>query len=167
MEKKKGKPEKGEYEPQFFLKQISEKMPETQKSDPTKPDHSYVIDHVHGFSGDRNKNMCHFGTSNNEMIFGTAALGVVQDLKNNKQKFFGGCEKDKDAEKYQASWPFHQDDITCMDIAGGENRHIVATGECGKMSTIHVWDTKTMTSIANFSLGASAKGVAACSISPC
>lgn len=80
MEKKKGKPEKGEYEPQFFLKQISEKMPETQKSDPTKPDHSYVIDHVHGFSGDRNKNMCHFGTSNNEMIFGTAALGVVQDL---------------------------------------------------------------------------------------
>lgn len=75
--KKKGKPEKGEYEQQFFLKQISEKMPETQKSDPTKPDKSYVIDHVHGFSGDRNKNMCHFGTTNEEMIFGTAALGVV------------------------------------------------------------------------------------------
>lgn len=54
-----------------------------------------------------------------------------------------------------------------MDIAGGENRNIVVTGECGKMSTIHVWDTKTMTSIANFSLGSSAKGVAAVSISPC
>jgi WD40 repeat protein len=35
------------------------------------------------------------------------------------------------------------------------------------MSTIHIWDTKTMQSIANFSLGSSAKGVGALSISPC
>ena len=35
------------------------------------------------------------------------------------------------------------------------------------MSTIHIWNTKTMESIANFSLGASAKGCAALSISPC
>ena len=35
------------------------------------------------------------------------------------------------------------------------------------MSTVHVWDTNTMTSIANFSLGGTAKGVAALSISPC
>lgn len=35
------------------------------------------------------------------------------------------------------------------------------------MSTVHVWDTTTMSSIANFSLGGTAKGVAALSISPC
>lgn len=35
------------------------------------------------------------------------------------------------------------------------------------MSTVHIWDTNTMTSIANFSLGGTAKGVAALSISPC
>ena len=35
------------------------------------------------------------------------------------------------------------------------------------MSTIHVWDTNSMSSIASFNLGASAKGVAALSISPC
>lgn len=156
-----------EYEQQFFLKQINEKMPETQKLDPTRPENGYTIDHVHGFSGDRNKNMLHFGTSNNEMIFATAALGVVQDLTTKKQKFFGGVEKDKEADKYQSAWPFHQDDITTLDIAGGENRNICATGECGKMSTIHIWDTKTMQSIANFSLGSSAKGVGALSISPC
>jgi len=54
-----------------------------------------------------------------------------------------------------------------LDIAGGELRNIVCTGECGKLSTIHVWDTLTMTSIAQFSLGPQAKGVAAVSISPC
>jgi hypothetical protein len=82
-------------------------MPETQKLDPTRPENGYTIDHVHGFSGDRNKNMLHFGTSNNEMIFATAALGVVQDLTTKKQKFFGGVEKDKEADKYQSAWPFH------------------------------------------------------------
>jgi len=76
-------------------------------------------------------------------------------------------EKDKDADKYLKDWPFHQDDVTSLDIAGGELRNIVATGECGKMSTVHVWDTLTMTSIANFNLGNTAKGVAALSISPC
>ena len=76
-------------------------------------------------------------------------------------------EKDKDADKYLKDWPFHQDDVTSLDIAGGELRNIVATGECGKMSTIHVWDMMTMTSIANFNLGPTAKGVAALSISPC
>lgn len=35
------------------------------------------------------------------------------------------------------------------------------------MSTVHVWDTVTMASIGQFSLGATAKGVAAVSISPC
>lgn len=54
-----------------------------------------------------------------------------------------------------------------MDIAGGELRNIVATGECGKLSTVHIWDTLTMASIAQFSLGATAKGVAGLSISPC
>jgi WD40 repeat protein len=111
--------------------------------------------------------MCYFGKTNEEIVFGTASLAVVQDLKTRKQKFFGGLEKDKDAEKYLPNWPAHQDDITSLDIAGGENRNIIATGECGKMSTVHIWDTNTMTSIANFSLGNTAKGVAALSISPC
>jgi hypothetical protein len=35
------------------------------------------------------------------------------------------------------------------------------------MSTIHVWDTNTMSSVASFNLGAAAKGVGALSISPC
>ena len=142
-------------------------MPETQKTDPTAPNNGFVIDHVHGFSGDRNKAMCFFGKNNNEMVFCTAALGISQDLTTRQQKFFGGVEKDKDAEKYQTNWPFHQDDISTLDIAGGANRSIFATGEVGKASTIHVWDSNTMASIANFSLGPSAKGVAALSLSPC
>jgi microtubule-associated protein-like 1/2 len=152
---------------QAFLKQVNEAMPDNIVCNPSKPDKAFVIDHVYGFSGDRNKSMCYFGKDNNEIIFPAAALGVVQDLKTRKQKFFGGGEKDKDADKYIKDHPTHQDDITAFDIAGGEQRNIVATGECGKLSTVHVWDTTSMSSIASFSLGPTAKGCAALSISPC
>lgn len=149
------------------MNQIHEKAPQGVVCDPSKPDCAYEIDHVYGFAGDRSKACLYFGKDNNEIVFCSAALGIVQDLNTRKQRFFGGAEKDKEADKYVAGWPYHQDDITALDVAGGELRNIVATGECGKMSTVHVWDTNTMTSVANFSLGATAKGVAALSISPC
>ena len=153
---------------QHFLKQITEVKPENAKKPSNeKPECLYEIDHVYGFAGDRNKSMLHFGKDNNEIVFSCAALGVVQNLKTREQKFFGGKEKEKDADKYQKDWPFHQDDITTVDIAGSQARNIVASGECGKMSTIHIWDTNTMTSMASFSLGPKAKGCAALSISPC
>jgi len=81
MEKKGAKKEKGE---QFFLKQITEKVPSTVKAENTPPDCAYEIDHVYGFSGDRNKAMLYFGKNNNEIVFATAALGIVQDLTTRK-----------------------------------------------------------------------------------
>ena len=65
---------------QFFLKQITEKPPSTAVTDPAKlgrPDCAYEIDHVYGFAGDRNKACLYFGKDNNEIVFSTAALGVV------------------------------------------------------------------------------------------
>ena len=70
---------------QHFLRQVTEMRPDNQKKPSNeKPDCMYEIDHVHGFAGDRNKNMLHFGKDNNEIIFSCAALGVVQDLKTRK-----------------------------------------------------------------------------------
>jgi len=104
MEKNKSKIVKGD---QFFLKQITEKAPSTAVCDPTKPETGYEIDHVYGYSGDRNKAVCYFGKDNNQIVFPAAALGVVQDLKTRQQKFFGGLEKEKEADKYQKDWPVH------------------------------------------------------------
>jgi len=81
MEKTKSTKQKGE---QFFLKQVTEKMPSTIKVENSPPDCAYEIDHVYGFSGDRNKAMLYFGKNNDEIVFATAALGIVQDLKTRK-----------------------------------------------------------------------------------
>jgi len=96
-----------------------------------------------------------------------AALGVVQDLTTGEQRFFGGLEKAKAQKKYENNWAAHQDDITDLSVCPYEGRHIVATGETGAKSTVHVWDTTTMKSISSFSLGPSAKGVSSLSLSPC
>ena len=109
----------------------------------------------------------YFGKTNKEVIYPAAAIGVSHDVQTNTQRFFGGVEKDKNAAKYLDNFPVHQDDISCIGIAGGELRNIVVTGEVGKMSTVHVWDSVTMKSIAQFSLGDKAMGVKAVGISPC
>jgi len=69
---------------QFFLKNINEKAPAGVVCDPSKPDVAYEIDHVYGFAGDRSKACLYFGKDNNEIVFCSAALGIVQDLNNRK-----------------------------------------------------------------------------------
>ncbi len=68
---------KKEGEPQHFLKQILEKPPADAKYNPEKPNVTYEIDHVYGFSGDRYKNGLHFGKNNDEIVFSAAALGIT------------------------------------------------------------------------------------------
>jgi WD40 repeat protein len=127
---------------------------------------SYQIDHVYGFLT-KKRSCLYFGKTNQELIFPSAAIGILHDISSNRQKFFGGGEKDRDAPKYVKDFPIHQDDISCLSIAGGELRNIVVSGECGAQSTVHVWDTVSMQSIGQFSMGGSAKGVGAAGISPC
>jgi hypothetical protein len=59
------------------LKQINEKVPDNVAIDTSKPDCSYEIDHVYGFGGDHFKAGLHFGKDNNEIVFTSAALGIV------------------------------------------------------------------------------------------
>ena len=132
-----------------------------------RPDETWEIEHVYGYAGDRNKSCLSFGPTNDQIVYVTAALGVVQTLSSHEQRFFGGIEKQKSQPKYINSFPAHQDDITNLSVAHTEGRNIVATGECGAKSTIHIWDANTMEPISQFSLGGSAKGVGALAISPC
>ena len=151
-----------------FLKfTMDECVPGDVNIDPSKPNCTYEIEHVFGFSGDRQKSCLKFGNNNNEIIYPAAALGIVQDLKTRQQKIFGGGEKSKDQPKYVPGWHAHQDDITGLDTAGGSFRNIVATAECGKQATIHLWDINTMEGISSFSLGDKARGVNAVALSPC
>jgi WD40 repeat protein len=129
-----------------------------------KPDAHFEIDHVYGFSG--GTACLYFGKDKDEIVFKAATIGVVQDLTTREQKFFGSSQKEKMQKKQAENWKVHQDEISGIHVCTGA-RNIVATGEQGPMSTVHIWDTSTMKSIASFSLGAQAKGIAALGLSPC
>lgn len=154
-----------------FLHNINEKVPEEwaqPRQDGTlKPERNWEVEHVYGFSGDRQKGAIHFGSSNTEIIYTGAALGIKHDLTTNTQVFFGGLPYTKNQEKYTANWPCHQDDITSIDVAYDKTKGLAVTGECGAKSTVHIWDTNAMKSLNRFDLGNTSKGVAAVAMSPC
>lgn len=60
----------------------------------------------------------------------TAAVGVVMDVNNNTQRFFGAGDKD--------TAKGHNDDITALAIS--PCKKLVATGEVGKNPKICVWE---------------------------
>ena len=57
------------------------------------------------------------------LVYATAALGVVHDLKTNKQAFFGR----------------HTDEISCITVSS--DGLLAATGQVGKLPVVHVWYT--------------------------
>ena len=137
-------------ETQHFLKAIlnEDPPPNFPAGKSSKPDVTFVPEHVYGYGGDRNKSCLQFGKDSSEIVFFSAALGIVQDLNTHTQKFFGALEKVKGQPKYEANWGCHQDDITDLSVAHTKERNIVATGECGAKSTVHIWDTNDLKSIA-------------------
>jgi hypothetical protein len=61
--------------------------------------------------------------ANTNLVYASAALGVVHDLRTNQQTLFAG----------------HDDDITCITLSNrGE---LAATGQMGKSPVVHIWST--------------------------
>ena len=90
-----------------FQRYVNEAVPEEQKVDPSRPDNTYELDYVYGFSGCKTRQCLYFGKTNDELIYPAAALGISHSVSSNTQKFFGGAEKDAEAEKYLKNYPYH------------------------------------------------------------
>lgn len=130
-----------------FKGQVERSVPTGWKNPPggnQKPDGNLKIKYAHGFrSFDTRNNLKYI--SKDEIVFTTAALGVVHNKTSNTQRFFN----------------MHGDDVVSLAI-NPKNREIVATGQMAqrgkaKKIDIFVWNTTTMQMLAqlnNFHLGA-------------
>lgn len=108
-----------------------------------KPQGNLTLKYAHGFrSFDTRNNLKYI--NQNEVLFTTAALGVVLNKQANTQSFFN----------------MHEEDVVALAIHPG--RQIVATGQMAakgkaKMIDIFVWDVQTKEVLArlnNFHRGA-------------
>ncbi|XP_026875403.2 echinoderm microtubule-associated protein-like 5 isoform X1 [Electrophorus electricus] len=81
---------------------------------------------IHGYRGhDCRSNL--FYTQTGEIVYHVAAVGVVYNRQQNTQHFYLG----------------HNDDILCLGIH--PLKDYVATGQVGRDSSIHIWETEFLT----------------------
>jgi len=99
----------------------------------TGPDVSLTLDYVHGYrSQDARCNVCYNHVGN--VLYPTAALGIIYDKTYHGQRFFSG----------------HRGDIVSLTI--DKSGKFAASGEIGKRPTLHIWDATTALPICEFSV---------------
>lgn len=118
---------------------------------PSPPDERLEVEYVWGYrSHDCRQNLC-FTSDSNEIVFMTAAVGVVHNISQNTQRLFGGNEN-------RHTKNFHSDDIVSLAIH--PNRKLVATGEVGKNPSIFVWDsTNPSSAVSHLKQGTNSRAV--------
>ncbi|KAE8289853.1 Echinoderm microtubule-associated protein-like 5 [Larimichthys crocea] len=112
------------------LPQLKEQCKEKHRTTAMKkrerpPGSGVKLHFIHGYRGyDCRSNL--FYTQTGEIVYHVAAIGVVYNRQQNTQRFYMG----------------HDDDILCLAIH--PLKDFVATGQVGRDSSIHIWDTETL-----------------------
>nr|XP_033966852.1 echinoderm microtubule-associated protein-like 5 isoform X2 [Pseudochaenichthys georgianus] len=112
------------------LPQLKEQCKEKHRATAMKkreraPGSGVKLHFIHGYRGyDCRSNL--FYTQTGEIVYHVAAIGVVYNRQQNTQRFYMG----------------HDDDILCLAIH--PLKDFVATGQVGRDSAIHIWDTETL-----------------------
>ncbi|XP_072221520.1 echinoderm microtubule-associated protein-like 5 isoform X3 [Leuresthes tenuis] len=112
------------------LPQLKEQCKEKHRATAMKkreraPGSGIKLHFIHGYRGyDCRSNL--FYTQTGEIVYHVAAVGVVYNRQQNTQRFYMG----------------HDDDILCLAIH--PLKDFVATGQVGRDSSVHIWDTETL-----------------------
>ncbi|MEQ2255440.1 Echinoderm microtubule-associated protein-like 5, partial [Ilyodon furcidens] len=112
------------------LPQLKEQCREKHRATAMKkreraPGNGIKLHFIHGYRGyDCRSNL--FYTQTGEIVYHVAAVGVVYNRQQNTQRFYMG----------------HDDDILCLAIH--PLKDYVATGQVGRDSSVHIWDTETL-----------------------
>ena len=98
-----------------------EQCVETCKMSARKPDAYLKLEHVFGYSGLKNTAPNLYYSMKGHVVYYTAAVGIVYNDEENKQKFFLR----------------HTDDIQCLTMH--HDYDTVATGQVGSEPIVYIW----------------------------
>jgi len=131
--------------------------------DPSPPSVQYQLEYVYGYRcADSRQNV--YLNSQGQVVYMTAALGVILDHTSNTQKFFGGGQVDNTSKQTANDQNGHTNDITSICISSGRN--LAASGQVGSSPVAFVWDAVTGEKKQRFKLSKGARGVNAIALSP-
>lgn len=97
------------------------------------PEGNLVLSRVHGYRTFDSRNNLRF-SSNKEVVYPAAGLGVVLDPRTNNQRFFA----------------MHDDDVVCLSVS--PDRKLAVTGQMARVGKsraleLHIWSIKTLESL--------------------
>lgn len=108
--------------------------------DPSPPDEEYKLEYVFGYRTENSRNNLYYNADGN-VVYMTAALGVILNTEDNTQAFFGGNEVEYMRKQHATDMENHTNDITSMAVSN--DRTIACSGQNGKTPTVFVWDAVT------------------------
>lgn len=145
-----------------WLGAIKEPKPKP-KVNKKAPAEKFDIDWVYGYRSEEARQNAAFNSSG-MAVYPTAALGVVFDYRNMKQKYFGGGETKFSGRKQDdESKDGHSDDVTALCVSF--SRKMVASGQNGQMPLVFLWDAETAKIIGKKRLPKGARLVTAIGVS--
>jgi microtubule-associated protein-like 6 len=115
------------------------------KGEDDPPDASLELEYIYGYRCHDCRNNVRY-TATGEVVYHTAAVGIVLNPGTNSQKFFIN----------------HTDDI--ISFSANITGSIVATGEIGRNPLLYIWNTDTMSCIKSYQ-GILKKGITSVDIS--
>ena len=126
------------------------------------PEEKYVLDYVYGYRcEDSRQNV--FYNPDGQVVYMTAAVGVILDTGANSQKFFGGGQTDNTSKQTASDKEMHTDDITSLSYS--KDRTLAVTGQNGQRPVAFVWDTATGEKKHRFKLPKGGRSIKACALS--
>lgn len=127
------------------------------------PMEQYKLLAAYGVRTEETRENIHFNKSG-KIIYMTAALGIINDHENRRQKFFGGGEVPMEAKNISKDLKSHTDDILCLNL--NEDRTLVASGQIGHKPFIYIWDSETAEMKTRARLDPGSRGVTSITFSP-
>lgn len=117
-----------------WIKTAEKMIPKNCVKNSSKPDVSVQLDWVHGYRGfDCRNNLRYVNADGTAFAFNAAGLGIVQTTPS--------PSKEQECQYYFGE---HTDDVICLAVAepisNAWDGCLVATGEIGKVGTIHIWN---------------------------
>jgi microtubule-associated protein-like 6 len=122
----------------------------------TPPTVDYQLEYVYGYRCFDSRQNVFYTSDNNQIVYMTAALGVVLNKNTNTQRFFGGG-------KASANLPGHSDDITALAV--DNSRQLVATGDVGAKPCVWIWNALNQQQVAKIDIGRGRRAVTALAFS--
>jgi len=136
--------------------------PEVNKS---KPDQTYALEYVYGYRCQDSRQNVYYNADGN-IVYITAAVGVILDKAANMQTFFGGGEVDNESKQTANDNNHHTNDIMCLNVNTTGGRNLCCSGQVGKNAPVFIWDAATGEKIRRVKLPKNCREVSACAIHP-